>query len=204
MELIVTIIIAVIIKWIKENPEVIANLKREKKQNIWNEVTKGGYQSSGNASISATTDWQKKARENIAKAGERAKQKRHGATKSSNTQVNYEMAKRVARTTPVQEQLNQNRMSSFQRNEKELTASEQIRKRRMQHGHSESVFRAIHNHADDFTSSDILGTVTDLMVKGYEGNLCFARDFLGEAMDMISHFQPPTEIPNYSISEMKF
>lgn len=201
MELIVTIIIAIIIKLIKESPKGIANLKREKKQNIWDEVTKGGYQSSGNASISATTDWQKKARENIAKAAERAKQKSQGMGKGK---VNYEMAKRVVRTTPVQEQLNQNRMSSLQRNEKELTASEQIRKRRMENGHSESVSPAIHTHADDFTSSDILGTITDLMVKGYEGNLCFERDFLGEAMDMISHFQPPTEIPNYSISEMKF
>lgn len=26
------------------------------------------------------------------------------------------------------------------------------------------------------------------MVKGYEGNLCFERDFVGEAMDMVSRF----------------
>jgi hypothetical protein len=35
---------------------------------------------------------------------------------------------------------------------------------------------------------DILGSVEDLMVKGYDGNLSFERDFVGEAMDMISSF----------------
>lgn len=31
----------------------------------------------------------------------------------------------------------------------------------------------------------LLGSVYDLMVKGYDGNLNFERDFIGEAMDMI-------------------
>jgi hypothetical protein len=35
---------------------------------------------------------------------------------------------------------------------------------------------------------DILGSVEDLMVKGYDGNLSFERDFVGEAMDMINTF----------------
>ena len=34
----------------------------------------------------------------------------------------------------------------------------------------------------------ILGDVQDLMVKGYDGNLQFERDFLGEAMDTINSF----------------
>lgn len=34
----------------------------------------------------------------------------------------------------------------------------------------------------------ILGTVDDLMVKGYSGNLDFDRDFLGEALDMVANF----------------
>lgn len=56
------------------------------------------------------------------------------------------------------------------------------------HGHSAHVTPAIHHHPEDELSESMLGTVEDLMVKGYEGNLCFERDFLGEAMDMVSRF----------------
>ena len=35
---------------------------------------------------------------------------------------------------------------------------------------------------------NLLGSVEELMVKGYDGNLSFERDFLGEAMDMINRF----------------
>ena len=38
-------------------------------------------------------------------------------------------------------------------------------------------------HAED---ENLLGSVEDLMVKGYDGNLSFERDFVGEAMDMIN------------------
>ena len=34
----------------------------------------------------------------------------------------------------------------------------------------------------------MFGSVEDLMVKGYSGDLSFDRDFIGEAMDMISSF----------------
>lgn len=34
----------------------------------------------------------------------------------------------------------------------------------------------------------ILGSVDDLMVKGYSGNLDFDRDFVSEALDMVSNF----------------
>lgn len=40
----------------------------------------------------------------------------------------------------------------------------------------------------DVDSSQILGDVQDLMVKGYDGNMNFDRDFLGEAVDMINSF----------------
>ena len=39
--------------------------------------------------------------------------------------------------------------------------------------------------------AQLLGTVEDLMVKGYDGKLSFERDFLGEAMDMINSFSIP-------------
>ena len=34
---------------------------------------------------------------------------------------------------------------------------------------------------------NLLGTTEDLMVKGYDGNLQFERDFVGEALDMLGH-----------------
>lgn len=48
--------------------------------------------------------------------------------------------------------------------------------------------RATANVEDDKISESTLGTIEDLMIKGYEGNLCFERDFLGEAMDMVTRF----------------
>ena len=34
----------------------------------------------------------------------------------------------------------------------------------------------------------LLGSVQDLMIKGYDGNLSFERDFIGEAMDLLNSF----------------
>lgn len=34
----------------------------------------------------------------------------------------------------------------------------------------------------------LLGSVQDLMIKGYDGNLSFERDFVGEAMDLLNSF----------------
>jgi len=67
-----------------------------------------------------------------------------------------------------------------------------------EHQHSERVAPAIHNHPEENLQESMLGSVEDLIVKGYDGNLCFERDFLAEAMDMISHFTVPSEIPDYS------
>lgn len=57
-----------------------------------------------------------------------------------------------------------------------------------EHNHSERVAPAVHHHPEDVISDNMLGTVEDLMVKGYDGNLCFERDFVGEGLDMISRF----------------
>lgn len=57
-----------------------------------------------------------------------------------------------------------------------------------EHNHSERVSAAVHNHPEDIIPENMLGTVEDLMVKGYDGNLCFERDFVGEGLDMISRF----------------
>ena len=57
-----------------------------------------------------------------------------------------------------------------------------------EHNHSERVSAAVHHHPEDIIPDNMLGTVEDLMVKGYDGNLCFERDFVGEGLDMISRF----------------
>ena len=57
-----------------------------------------------------------------------------------------------------------------------------------EHNHSERVPAAVHHHPEDIIPENMLGTVEDLMVKGYDGNLCFERDFVGEGLDMISRF----------------
>ena len=57
-----------------------------------------------------------------------------------------------------------------------------------EHNHSERVAAAVHHHPEDVIPESMLGSVEDLMVKGFDGNLCFERDFLGEGLDMISRF----------------
>jgi hypothetical protein len=67
-----------------------------------------------------------------------------------------------------------------------------------EHNHSERVSAAEHHHPEDIIPDNMLGSVEDLMVKGYDGNLCFERDFVGEGLDMISRFTVPSEVPEYS------
>lgn len=46
----------------------------------------------------------------------------------------------------------------------------------------------------------VLGSIEDLMVKGYDGNLQFERDFIGEALDMVANFS----IQNTKIMDVDF
>lgn len=70
-----------------------------------------------------------------------------------------------------------------------------------EHNHSERVSAAVHNHPEDIIPENMLGSIEDLMIKGYDGNLCFERDFVGEAMDMISRFTVPSDVPDFSNKE---
>lgn len=67
-----------------------------------------------------------------------------------------------------------------------------------EHNHSERVSAAEHHHPEDVMPESMLGNIEDLMIKGYDGNLCFERDFVGEAMDMISRFTVPSDVPDFS------
>ena len=71
-----------------------------------------------------------------------------------------------------------------------------------EHHHSERVSAAVHHHSDDVIPENMLGNIEDLMIKGYDGNLCFERDFVGEGLDMISRFTVPTDMPDFSKSDI--
>lgn len=72
-----------------------------------------------------------------------------------------------------------------------------------EHGHSERVKTAVADYVEveraehrklhekplpSVEEESCLGTIEDLMVKGYSGNLSFERDFIGEAQDMLASF----------------
>ena len=71
-----------------------------------------------------------------------------------------------------------------------------------EHNHSERVSAAVHHHPEDVIPESMLGSVEDLMIKGYDGNLCFERDFIGEAMDMISRFNVPSDVSDFSTNDV--
>lgn len=88
-------------------------------------------------------------------------------------------------------------------NTKKYEADETLHELESEHKHSEKVSsaeaayvakdRAEHlkmhmEPAPGVEDENLLGSVEDLMVKGYGGNLSFERDFVGEAMDMINRF----------------
>lgn len=71
-----------------------------------------------------------------------------------------------------------------------------------EHGHSERVGSAVAGYAEKereeqrmheepvprVEETSLLGSVEDLMTKGFDGNLSFERDFIGEAQDMLAAF----------------
>lgn len=67
-----------------------------------------------------------------------------------------------------------------------------------EHNHSERVAPAEHYHPEDIIPENMLGSIEDLMIKGYDGNLCFERDFVSEGLDMISRFTVPSDIPEFT------
>ena len=88
-------------------------------------------------------------------------------------------------------------------NTKKYESDETLHQLETEHKHSEKVASAeaayvakdraehlkMHTEpAPRVEDENLLGSIEDLMVKGYDGNLSFERDFLGEAMDMINRF----------------
>lgn len=159
---------------------------------------------SSTGGASGEKDWEKAARENIERAARRAGQIANKALNdlfeedavSSPETEDMSAAERI-RARRMEEK----RTTILQRakgNAAENNADVTLHTMEAEHNHSERVSAAEHNHPEDIIPDNMLGSVEDLMVKGYDGNLCFERDFVGEGLDMISRFTVPSEVPEYS------
>ena len=102
----------------------------------------------------------------------------------------YEMPKQEEKKTSILDRAKEN--TDAQKEDLTLRSLEES------HGHSAHVAPAVHHHPEDEMPENLMGTVEDLMVKGYEGNLCFERDFVGEGTDMIARFSLGGSIANES------
>lgn len=112
---------------------------------------------------------------------------------------NYRQKKTINQKNPNIVERAKNNTAKYQKD----TTMEQLE---LEHGHSEGLKstgakeylkeqKEAHPHdaahvAKELAAQDgtLLGTVEDLMIKGYDGNLSFERDFVGEGMDMINSF----------------
>ncbi len=182
------IIISVIVKIFKKNKPDEYEQVRQKAKNIKDEVM-GELRSNVNTKHSS-----------------------YGQERSSFEQKNqqrnntYEMPKKNVRTTPAREQVQKSRMeanntSILQRakgNAAEDSEDATLRSLEESHGHSAHVAPAVHHHPEDEIPENMIGKIEDLMVKGYEVDLCFERDFVGEAMDMVSRFSLGGSVINES------
>lgn len=155
-----------------------------------------------------TSKWQQAARENIAKAKQRA-QERAGEMYEQMNMSDYapkQEKPQQPKNTSAMQQVHTGRVEArnttiLQRaktNTDEDKVDVTLETMETEHDHSERVTLAVHYHPEDVMSENMLGGVEDLMVKGYDGNLCFERDFVGEAMDMIGRFSVLSDVPDFS------
>lgn len=213
MELIIIIvIIAYIIK---------AAQKAEENQKRYNNTNKNPWEGVYQAPRQATrvdsprtqvnqqnAQWKKAAQENIEKARQRAAEKLREferdviaemhSTPSSQTEAQpmnrsamqqVQASRMEARNTTIVDRAKTNTNANIADVTLETMESE--------HNHSERVSAAVHHHPEDVMPESMLGNIEDLMIKGYDGHLCFDRDFIGEGLDMISRFTVPSDVPDF-------
>lgn len=108
-------------------------------------------------------------------------------------QMNY-----APQQSPVQRPVQQptNIVERAKKNNERFEKDDVLEQMQKEHNHSEKVLateKVVHTKGCDLYDptaevESMLGSVEDLMVKGYDGNLNFQRDFLGEGLDMINSF----------------
>ena len=113
----------------------------------------------------------------------------------------------TGQTTAVNLQKNNSIVDRAKLNNAKLAEDETLKEIEVLHGHKEThasekvqhdaACQAL-KHDDNavLAKESLLGSIDDLMAKGYSGDLSFDRDFIGEAMDMIASFTVPDTVPD--------
>ena len=113
----------------------------------------------------------------------------------------------TAQTAAVNLQKNNSIVDRAKLNNAKLAEDETLKEIEVLHGHKEThasekvqhdaACQAL-KHDDNavLAEESLLGSIDDLMAKGYSGDLSFDRDFIGEAMDMIASFAVPDTVPD--------
>ena len=113
----------------------------------------------------------------------------------------------TAQTAAVNLQKNNSIVDRAKLNNAKLAEDETLKEIEVLHGHKEThasekvqhdaACQAL-KHDDNavLAEESLLGSIDDLMAKGYSGDLSFDRDFIGEAMDMIASFTVPDTVPD--------
>ena len=113
----------------------------------------------------------------------------------------------TVQTAAVNLQKNNSIVDRAKLNNAKLAEDETLKEIEVLHGHKETHAseKVQHDAAcqalkyDDnavLAEESLLGSIDDLMAKGYSGDLSFDRDFIGEAMDMIASFTVPDTVPD--------
>ena len=113
----------------------------------------------------------------------------------------------TGQTTAVNLQKNNSIVDRAKLNNAKLAEDETLKEIEVLHGHKETQAseKVQHDAAcqtlkhDDnavLAEESLLGSIDDLMAKGYSGDLSFDRDFIGEAMDMIASFTVTDTVPD--------
>ncbi len=210
-------IIAYIVKGAKKAEE---NQRRYEKANANNNPWEGAYKPPKQATRVQTARAQvqqqtaQAVQEQIAKTKQRIMQSRGMTSSVANTEenVHFQQANmhRQQENREAMQQVHASRMenrntSILQRamaNADEDKVDITLETMEAEHNHSERVSAAVHHHPEDTIPESMLGNIEDLMIKGYDGNLCFERDFVGEGLDMISRFTVPSDIPDFSSDDV--
>ncbi|MBQ8518299.1 MAG: hypothetical protein IJ455_01680 [Agathobacter sp.] len=200
MELIILIvIISYIVKAVKKaNENETRYNNANKNSNPWEGVA---YQAPKQATRinSARVQVQQQTKEAVQEQLERTKQRilaSRGMQSVENENAQQANQHRQQENRQAMQQVHASRMEArntsiidrAKKNTDEDKADVTLETMEAEHNHSERVSAAVHHHPEDIIPENMLGTVEDLMVKGYDGNLCFERDFVGEGLDMISRF----------------
>ena len=211
MELIIIIfvIIAIVNGVSKEDKNKQRTQNTTQRNNTYNSNNTNSYNRPRSSTTSTTGEqsWEKAARENIEKAARRAGQiankalndlfEEEGVASPETEDMTAAERIRARRMEEKKTTILQRAKGNVAENNDDVT----LNTMEAEHNHSERVSAAVHHHPEDIIPENMLGSVADLMIKGYDGNLCFERDFVGEGMDMISRFTVPSDIPEFSSSE---